>query len=83
MDRLKLEIAYLGALDTLMSAINERQLQDAIVSLRRAQNCLHGRKLQGPHDPDRRRLRPGHQVARAGRRPPAFRHLAEATGQRQ
>ena len=30
MDRLKLEIAYLGALDTLMSAINERQLQDAI-----------------------------------------------------
>jgi len=80
MDRLKLETAYLRALDALMSAVDEYQLQAAIFRLRRAQARLHGREMQGLHDPGRRGLRPGHQVARAGRRSPALRHLAQATG---
>jgi hypothetical protein len=32
MDRLKLETAYLRALDLLMSAVDERQLQAALLS---------------------------------------------------
>jgi hypothetical protein len=35
MDRLKLETAYLRALDVLMSAVDEYQLQAAIFRLRR------------------------------------------------
>ena len=42
MDRLKLETAYRRALDVLMSAVDERQLQGAIFRLHRAQARLHG-----------------------------------------
>jgi hypothetical protein len=80
MDRLKLETAYLRALDALMSAVGERQLHAAIFRLRRAQARLHGREMQGLHDPRRRGLRPGHRVARAGRRSPHPRHLAQTIG---
>jgi hypothetical protein len=72
MDRLKQETAYLRALDALMSAVDEYQLQAAIFRLRRAQARLHGREMQGLLDPGRRGLRPGHQVARAGRPLPLF-----------
>ncbi len=67
MDRLKLETAYLRALDVLMSAIDEHQLQVAIFRLRRAQSRLHGWEMQGLHDPERRGLRRGDRMARAGR----------------
>jgi hypothetical protein len=80
MDRLKLETAYLRALDVLMSAVDEYQLQAAIFRLRRAQARLHGWGMPGSHDPERRGLRRGYLVARAGRRSPALRHLAQATG---
>jgi len=80
MDRLKLETAYLRALDVLMSAVDEYQLQAAIFRLHRAQARLHGRGMPGSHDPERRGLRRGHLVARAGRPSPALRHLAQATG---
>jgi hypothetical protein len=46
MDRSKLETAYLRALDALMSAVDERQLQAATFRLRRAQARLHGRPVQ-------------------------------------
>ena len=42
MDRLKLETVYLRALDALMSAVDEYQIQAAIFRLRRAQARLHG-----------------------------------------
>jgi hypothetical protein len=48
MDRLKLETIYLRALDALMSAVDEYQLQAAIFRLRRAQTRLHGREMQAP-----------------------------------
>jgi hypothetical protein len=80
MDRLKLETLYLRALDALMSAVDEYQLQAAIFRLRRAQARLHGTERRGLHNPERRDLGPGHQAARAGRRSPALRHLAQATG---
>ena len=76
MDRLKLETAYLRALDVLMSAVDEWQLQAAIFRLRRAQARLHGWDMQGLHGPERRGLRPGHRAVRAGRRLPALRRLA-------
>jgi hypothetical protein len=47
MDRMKLETDYLRALDALMSAVDECQLQAAILRLRRAQARLHGREVQG------------------------------------
>ena len=47
MDRLKLETVYLRALDALMSAVDEYQIQAAIFRLRRAQARLHGWKVQG------------------------------------
>src|SRR5580704_2631736 len=46
-DRLKLETVYLRALDALMSAVDEYQLQAAILRLRRAQARLHGSEMQG------------------------------------
>jgi hypothetical protein len=50
MDRLELETEYLRALEALMSAVGEDQLQAAILCLRRAQARLHGRDVQGsPH----------------------------------
>jgi hypothetical protein len=76
MDRLKLETAYRRALDVLMSAVDERQLQAAIFRLDRAQARLHGWGMPGSHDPERR----GHLGARAGRPSPALRHLPQATG---
>jgi hypothetical protein len=54
MDRLKLETAYRRALDVLMSAVDERQLQAAIFRLHRAQARLHGWRMPGSHDPERR-----------------------------
>ena len=60
MDRLKLETVYLRALDALMSAVDEYQLQAAILRLRRAQARLHGREMQGSHDPERRGLGRGY-----------------------
>jgi hypothetical protein len=42
MDRLKLETVYLRALDALMLAVDEYQIQAAIFRLRRAQARLHG-----------------------------------------
>jgi hypothetical protein len=48
MDRLKLETVYLRALDALMSAVDEYQIQAAIFRLRRAQARLHGWEVQGP-----------------------------------
>ena len=80
MDRLKLETAYLRALDVLMSAVDEYQLQAAIFRLRRAQARLHGRGMPRSHDPKRRGLRRGYLVARADRPSPALRHPAQATG---
>jgi hypothetical protein len=47
MVRLKLETAYLRALDVLMSAVDEYQLQAAIFRLRRAQARLHGKGNAG------------------------------------
>ena len=47
MDRLKLETVYLHALDALMSAVDEYQIQAAIFRLRRAQARLHGWEVQG------------------------------------
>jgi hypothetical protein len=47
MDRLKLETVYLSALDALMSAVDEYQIQTAIFRLRRAQARLHGWEVQG------------------------------------
>jgi hypothetical protein len=47
MDRLKLETVYLRALDALMSAVDEYQIQAAIFRLRRAQARLHGWEVQG------------------------------------
>ncbi len=83
MDRLKLETAYLRALDVVMSA-DEYQLQAAIFRLRRAQARLHGWGMPGSHAPERRGLGRGYLVARAGRPSPALRHPAQATGlQRQ
>jgi hypothetical protein len=76
MDRLKLETAYRRALDVLMSAVDERQLQGAIFRLHRAQARLHGWGMPGSHDPERR----GYLGARAGRPSPALRHLPQATG---
>ena len=70
MDRLKLETAYRRALDVVMSAVDERQLQAAIFRLDRAQARLHGWGMPGSHDPERR----GYLGARAGR------HLPQATG---
>jgi hypothetical protein len=46
MDRLKLETIYLRALDALMSAVDEYQMQAAIFRLRRAQTRLHGSEMQ-------------------------------------
>jgi hypothetical protein len=46
MDRLKLETVYLRALDALMSAVDEHQIQAAIFRLRRAQARLHGWEVQ-------------------------------------
>jgi hypothetical protein len=46
MDRLKLETIYLRALDALMSAVDEYQMQAAIFRLRRAQTRLHGKEMQ-------------------------------------
>ncbi len=80
MDRLKLEAAYLRALDMLMSAIDECQLQVATFRLCRAQARLHRREMRGLHDSERRGLRPGRRMAQSGRRAPALRHLAEAAG---
>jgi hypothetical protein len=76
MDRLKLETAYLRALDALMSAIDERQLQAAKFRLDRAQARLHGWGMPRSHDRERR----GYLGARAGRPSPALRHLPQATG---
>ena len=76
MDRLKLETAYRRALDVVMSAVDERQLQAAIFRLDRAQARLHGWGMPGSHDPERR----GYLGARAGRPSPALRHLPQATG---
>jgi len=42
MNRSKLETNYLRALDALMSAVDERQMQAAILRLRRSQARLHG-----------------------------------------
>jgi hypothetical protein len=67
MDRLKLETAYLRALDVLMSAVDECQLQVAIFRLRRAQARLHGRGTPGTHYLAHRGLRRGYPVDRAGR----------------
>lgn len=53
MDRLKLETVYRRALDALMSAIDEYQIQAAIFRLRRAQARLHGWEVQGT--PSRKR----------------------------
>jgi hypothetical protein len=47
MDRLKLETVYLRALDALMSAVDEYQIQAAIFRLRRAQARLHEWEVQG------------------------------------
>jgi hypothetical protein len=47
MDRSKLETVYLRALDALMSAVDEYQIQAAIFRLRRAQGRLHGWEAQG------------------------------------
>ena len=80
MVRLKLETAYLRALDVLMSAVDEYQLQAAIFRLRRAQARLHGRGTPGSHDPERRGLRRCHLVARVGRRSPALQRPAQAPG---
>ena len=46
MDRLKLETVYLRALDALMSAVDEYQIQAAIFRLRRAQARLHGWEVE-------------------------------------
>jgi len=46
MDRLKLETVYLHALDALMSAVDEYQIQAAIFRLHRAQARLHGWEVQ-------------------------------------
>jgi hypothetical protein len=46
MDRLKLETIYLRALDALMLAVDEYQIQAAIFRLRRAQTRLHKREMQ-------------------------------------
>jgi hypothetical protein len=80
MDRLKLETAYLRALDVVMSAVDEYQLQAAIFRLRRAQARLHGWGMPGSRDPERRGLGRGYLVALAGRPSPALRHPAQATG---
>jgi len=80
MGRLKLETAYLRALDLLMLAVDEYQLQAAIFRLRRTQARLQGRGMPGSHDPERRGVRRGYLVARAGRPNPALRHLAQAAG---
>ena len=76
MDRLKLETAYRRALDVVMSAVDERQLQAAIFRLDRAQARLHGWGMPGSHDPERR----GYLGARAGRPSPALRYLPQAAG---
>jgi hypothetical protein len=80
MDRLKLETAYLRALDVVMSAVDEYQLQAAIFRLRCAQARLHGWGMPGSHAPERRGLGRGHLVARAGRPSPALRPPPQATG---
>ena len=48
------ETAYRRALDVLMSAVDEYQIQAAIFRLRRAQARLHGWGMSGSHDPERR-----------------------------
>ena len=71
MDRLKLEIVYLSALDALMSA-DEYQIQAAIFRLRRAQARLHGWEVQRSptiHSPTRRASLPVH-FSPHSRRPP-------------
>ena len=80
MDRLKLETAYRRALDVVMSAVDERQLQAAIFRLDRAQARLHGWGMPGSHDPEHRGLRRSYRVARADRPSPALRHPAQAVG---
>jgi hypothetical protein len=45
--RLKLEPVYLRALDALMLAADEYQIQAAMLRLRRAQARLHGWEVQG------------------------------------
>lgn len=71
MDRLKLETIYLRALDTLMSAIDERQIQAAMPRLRRAQARLHGWDVQAPSIPRsyRRRVPRPHGRSYAGNEP--------------
>jgi hypothetical protein len=80
MDRLELETTYLRALEAVMSAVDEHQLQAAIFRLCRAQARLHGWRMPGSHDPERRGLGRGYLVARAGRPSRALRHAAQARG---
>jgi hypothetical protein len=78
MDRLKLETTYLRALDGVMSAVDEYQLQAAKFRLRSAQARLHGWGMPASRGPDRPGL--GRDYSRAGRRSPALRQEAQATG---
>ena len=78
MDRLKLETTYLRALDGVMSAVDEYQLQAAKFRLRSAQARLHGWGMPASRCPERRGLGRDYLVARAGRASPALRHQAQA-----
>ena len=74
MDRSKLETNYLRALDALMSAVDEYQMQPAVLRLRRAQACLHGWEAQGSpttHSPRRRASLPVHLSPHSMRPPKA------------
>ena len=74
MDRLKLETVYLGALDALMSAVDEYQIQAAIFRLRRAQARLHGWEVQRSptiHSHRRRAPLPAHLSPHSVRPPKA------------
>jgi 2-keto-4-pentenoate hydratase len=74
MDRLKLETVYLRALDALMSAADEYQIQAAILRLRQAQARLHGWKVQGSpptHSYRRRASLPVHLSPHSVRPPKA------------
>src|ERR1700722_15950930 len=74
MDRLKLETVYLGALDALMSAVDEYQIQAAIFRLRRAQARLHGWEVQRSptiHSPTRIASLPVHFSPHSMRPPKA------------
>ena len=66
MDRLKLETTYLRALDGVMSAVDEYQLQAAKFRLRSAQARLHGWGMPASRCPERRGLGRDYLVARAG-----------------